>query len=87
MSNVIYKVSGSKYTSERGAELYPAAGATDDWMTVKAQMVGYTIELRDTGRYGFALPPWFIRPVGDEIWEAMKYFVEFMLVNEIKTNE
>ncbi|KAJ3073263.1 hypothetical protein HK102_006037 [Quaeritorhiza haematococci] len=87
MSAAIKSTSGVSYTSMKGAELYPAAGATDDWMTAKAGMVGYTIELRDEGRYGFVLPPEQILPVGEETWAAAKYFVNFVLGNNIPKNE
>jgi len=36
---------------------------------------GYTIELRDTGNYGFQLPPSQIKPQGEEIVPAVKYFM------------
>lgn len=32
----------------------------------------YTIELRDTGNYGFTLPANQIEPSGKEMYEAMK---------------
>ena len=47
-----------------GAEMYPAAGATDDW--AKGVLEGryvYTLELRDRGARGFALPPEQILPI------------------------
>ena len=51
----------------------PAAGASDDWYkgVVDARFV-YTSELRDTGRYGFRLPPRQIIPSGEELWAAFK---------------
>ena len=67
--------------------MYPASGCTDDWMTAKAKMVGYTIELRDTGKYGFVLPPDQIVPTGKEIWSAMRYFVDFVLSRDIPPNQ
>ncbi|KAJ3024009.1 UNVERIFIED_CONTAM: hypothetical protein HDU68_008354 [Siphonaria sp. JEL0065] len=54
-----------KYTSEKAAQLYPASGCTDDYMSTKLGMAGFTIELRDTGNYGFQLPPSQIVPVGE----------------------
>ncbi|KNC97768.1 uncharacterized protein SPPG_06768 [Spizellomyces punctatus DAOM BR117] len=48
--DAIATFNGNRYSSITGAELYPASGATDDWMTAKAKMTGFTIELRDTGR-------------------------------------
>ncbi|KAI8847890.1 hypothetical protein BC829DRAFT_231388 [Chytridium lagenaria] len=86
MSTAIRAISGKTYTSQTGASLYPAAGATDDWMTTKASMTGYTIELRDTGSYGFQLPASQIIATGDEIWNAMLYFINFTLSNAIPYN-
>ena len=82
----IYKKSGVRYTSERGAALYPASGATDDWATTKGGMAGFTIELRDTGRYGFNLPASQIVPTGEEIWSAMKFFIDYVINNDIPLN-
>lgn len=46
------------YTVGNSADLlYPAAGASDDYGKSIGIKYSYTIELRDTGRYGFVLPP------------------------------
>ncbi|TGJ84300.1 hypothetical protein E0Z10_g4442 [Xylaria hypoxylon] len=42
---------------------------------------GYQIKLRDTGSYGFLLPSDNIIPVGDEVFQAMKYLGDFLLGN------
>lgn len=65
---------GSRYTSEHAAELYVAAGGADDWFYAVPSRgkLGFTLELRDTGRYGFLLPPEQIIPTGEEVWEAIK---------------
>ncbi|KAI9333208.1 putative carboxypeptidase precursor [Zopfochytrium polystomum] len=86
MASAIKTNSGKSYTSEPGAGLYPASGCTDDWMTAKAKMSGWTIELRDTGSYGFKLPASQIVPTGDEIWAAMNFYVPFVLNNTIPYN-
>ncbi|KAJ3412597.1 hypothetical protein HDV05_000465 [Chytridiales sp. JEL 0842] len=86
MAAAIKKTSGVVYTSEKGAELYVASGCTDDWFTNKAGMNGWTIELRDKGANGFKLPPAQIVPTGEEIWNAMLYFLEFILTNSIPQN-
>lgn len=39
-----------------GTLLYPAAGASDDWAKSLGIKYSYTVELRDSGRYGFILP-------------------------------
>lgn len=57
----------SGYVSQRSSALYPSGGSMDDWMFDKAEMPGFTIELRDHGEYGFVLPPEFIIPTGEEL--------------------
>ncbi|KAI8815122.1 putative carboxypeptidase precursor [Cladochytrium replicatum] len=79
MKSAISGQSGTSYTSEIGAALYPAAGCTDDWSTAKGKMVAYTIELRSTS--SFVLATSQIIPTGEEIWAAMKYYVSFLKAN------
>ncbi|XP_031621116.1 carboxypeptidase B-like [Contarinia nasturtii] len=58
---------GQVYTVGNSADLlYPAAGASDDYGKSIGIKYSYTIELRDTGRYGFILPPEFILPTAKE---------------------
>jgi len=65
---------GKTYTSEHGADLYPASGAADDWGYVVAKIpLVYTLELRDTGTYGFTLPANQIVPTGVESFAALVY--------------
>ncbi|XP_036343963.1 carboxypeptidase B [Rhagoletis pomonella] len=54
----ITKQSGGKYTIGSSATtLYPAAGGSDDWAKGFVGIkYSYTIEMGDTGRYGFVLP-------------------------------
>jgi len=50
--------------------LYVASGGASDWALGAAGVpYSYSMELRDTGRFGFLLPPRFIEPVGGETWE------------------
>lgn len=62
----ITKKSGGKYTVGSSATtLYPAAGGSDDWAKGFAGIkYSYTIEMGDTGRYGFVLPASHIEPNG-----------------------
>ncbi|XP_017115493.1 zinc carboxypeptidase-like [Drosophila elegans] len=46
--------------------LYFATGATNDWAYEQGVEIAYTIEFRDTGRYGFILPPVQIIPNAEE---------------------
>lgn len=53
--------------------LYPAAGGSDDWAFGGAGIpYSYTIELPDTGSYGFILPASQIETVGRETMNAVK---------------
>jgi len=74
------KVHGKKFDPINSAELYPAAGASDDWYkgVLGARFV-YTIELRDTGYHGFVLPADQIKPSGEELWAAHKLMFQRMI--------
>lgn len=68
MAEAIYQVNGASYSNEKSIGLYPTTGAADDWMYSDDANEGngeyragvYTIELRDTGFYGFQLPPEYV---------------------------
>lgn len=50
-----------------GTILYPAAGGSDDWAKGAYNVkYSYTVELRDSGRYGFILPANQIKEAGAE---------------------
>jgi len=71
-----------QYTSEPSWQLYYTAGTASDWFYNPQQgntLLAYTIELRDTGTYGFVLPPAQIIPTGQENWAAFKYFANYIL--------
>ena len=54
---MIQSQSGSRYSvGSSGELLYPASGASDDWAKSLGIKYAYTVELRDSGRYGFILP-------------------------------
>ena len=64
MSVLIFDVNGMRYTSQKAIDLYQTSGTARDWFYSEEanignefRSVGYTIELRDTGQYGFILPP------------------------------
>lgn len=52
-----------------------AAGGADDWaFGVAGIPYVYTIELRDTGRYGFILPKEYIIPTGEEFYDGLRHY-------------
>jgi len=73
-------VHGTVFENINSADLYPAAGAADDWYkgVLKARFA-YTVELRDTGRHGFILPEDQIQPSGEELWEAERVVLQKMV--------
>lgn len=63
MSADIFSVEGKRYTSQKSIQLYMTTGTASDWFYSddantgnEFRAAGYTIELRDTGAYGFRLP-------------------------------
>ncbi|XP_054241975.1 carboxypeptidase B [Indicator indicator] len=70
----------TKYTYGPGAQtIYPAAGGSDDWAYNQGIKYSFTFELRDTGRYGFALPESQIKPTCEETLLAVKYIANYVL--------
>ncbi|XP_061679425.1 carboxypeptidase A5 [Syngnathoides biaculeatus] len=51
--------------------IYQASGGTIDWTYNQGIKYSFTFELRDTGRYGFALPANQIIPTARETWLAL----------------
>ena len=72
MASKASMVHGAVYVSQKSAALYPTGGGMDDWFYLGAGIHGFTIELRDTGRFGFELPPNQINQTGDELVEIVK---------------
>jgi murein tripeptide amidase MpaA len=63
---------GANYDHGQGSvALYVAGGTSKDWFYDVKGSRSYTIELRDTGTYGFELPPSQIRPTQDEAWAGV----------------
>ncbi|KAI9560986.1 hypothetical protein GHT06_011942 [Daphnia sinensis] len=53
--------------------IYPASGGSVDWTYDTANVVySYALELRDTGLYGFELPPRLILPTATETFNGLK---------------
>jgi len=72
------KASGGVYTVGNSATtLYPASGGSDDWAkALLKHKYTYTIELRDTGKYGFLLPARYIIPTAKEALAAVEIVTE-----------
>jgi murein tripeptide amidase MpaA len=62
-----------------GATLYPTTGASIDhvYSTGRARF-SMTIELPDTGDYGFVLPPERIRPAAEEQWVGQRVLLTLL---------
>ncbi|KAG8924495.1 putative metallocarboxypeptidase ecm14 [Tulasnella sp. 418] len=60
-------------------KLYSAPGNVVDWMYAEADIpLSYSVMLRDTGTYGFLLPPKMIRPVGEETSDLVEYLIQWI---------
>jgi len=69
-NEALYNVHGSRYdVGCIPCMLYIASGGSMDWALGEAGIpYSYGMELRDTGRYGFLLPPEQIIPTAEETW-------------------
>jgi len=79
----ILAVNNVAYTSQASWQLYYTAGTASDWYYAQTTApstpripYSYTIELRDTGTYGFQLPANQIKPTGNENWAGFLYFAQ-----------
>ncbi|RDB16475.1 putative metallocarboxypeptidase ecm14 [Hypsizygus marmoreus] len=73
-------IHGTQFSTGRlCAMLYRAPGNIVDWMYKRAGIkYSYVVHLRDTGTYGFSLPSKWIRPVGEETTEMLRYLATFI---------
>jgi len=63
---------GVAYTNQAIHELYLSAGSSADWFHDEGAIpLSFGFEARDTGRYGFELPPDQIVPSGEENFAAV----------------
>ncbi len=79
MADAIRSVHGTPFTPQPAYALYLASGTSLDWAWDEAGTYGFTYELRDTGQYGFVLPPDQIVPSGEEILESLLWTGEQVL--------
>lgn len=70
MAQAISSAGGVGYTPQQSVDLYPATGTCSDWFYDQG-VYSYTFELRDTGFFGFVLPPEQILPTAAENFEAV----------------
>ncbi len=66
-------VGGPSYTT-----IYPASGTAPDWMFGDRGILSWTIELRDTGSYGFVAPASEIEPTGRENYRAVLTLLDYV---------
>merc|ERR1711963_460161 len=78
-SDALFQVHGTVFDPINSADLYPAAGASDDWYKSLGMRYAFTTELRDTGHYGFELPKSQIIPSGEEMWAAFEVDIDKVL--------
>ncbi|KAI0635215.1 hypothetical protein C8Q77DRAFT_1053878 [Trametes polyzona] len=79
-ANAIKQVHGTHFTTGSLCDqLYKASGNVVDYMYAKAQIkFAYSVHLRDTGTYGFSLPAEWIRPVGEETANMIRFLAGFI---------
>jgi len=79
-ADALYKVHGTVFDPINSAELYPAAGDSNDWLKgVLGARFTFLTELRDTGTHGFILPKEQIIPSGEEMWAGFEVVINHIL--------
>jgi len=82
-ADALYAVHGTVFDPINSADLYPAAGASDDWYKGSLGCrYAFTTELRDTGYYGFELPASQIIESGEELFAGMKVVFNKIIEDE-----
>ncbi|KAK5171017.1 uncharacterized protein LTR77_004161 [Saxophila tyrrhenica] len=80
VQEVIASVHGTNFTYGPICEtLYAVNGGSTDYVyDIAGAEYSWAFEVRDEGKFGFVLPKRFIRPVGEEMWEGVKYAIANM---------
>ena len=77
MAAAIFSTHGKTYTSQPSYDLYLADGICSDWVYDGGGAYSWTIELRDTGLYGFVLPADQIIPTAEESYAAISVLADY----------
>jgi len=82
-NDALKAVHGSDYTVGcTPCLLYVASGSSEDWALGEAGIpYSYSVELRDTGRYGFLLPRDQILATSEEIWAFHQAVANYIIDN------
>jgi murein tripeptide amidase MpaA len=79
MASAIYAVNQKSYVfGPSYSTIYPASGVAPDWCFGARGIMSWTIELRDTGQYGFVLPADQIVPTAQENFQAVLGLCDFV---------
>ncbi|MCC6951885.1 MAG: hypothetical protein IT433_10625 [Phycisphaerales bacterium] len=81
MAGVMQSVHGMAYRpGPTYTNIYPASGGALDWVYGDRDALGMSIEVRDTGSYGFVMPASEIIPNAEENFEGAIRLVEYAVM-------